>query len=104
MTDAGMNWNSTMMLKGYDAEICPFIQEVRDYEMRDKTVTREMMRKLNNSFVEWLQDKHEFVNFNMEGELINALPPIFTQYSDQIAFVKEILQRKIEHRYMPYDI
>jgi hypothetical protein len=72
--------------------------------MRDKTVTREMMRSLNNSFVEWLKDKHEFVNYNMEGNLVNELPPILTQYSEQIGFVKEVLQRKRENRYMPYDI
>lgn len=50
--------------------------------MRDKTVTREMMRQLNTTFVEWLKDKHEFVNFNMDGELINKLPPILTQYAE----------------------
>jgi hypothetical protein len=43
-TDADLNWNKTMMLKGYDGDFCPFIQEVRDYELRDKTGTREMMR------------------------------------------------------------
>ena len=72
--------------------------------MRDKTVTREMMRQLNTTFVEWLKDKHEFVNFNMDGELINELPPILTQYAEQIGFAREVLQRKRENRYMPYDI
>jgi hypothetical protein len=24
-TDAAMNWNQTMLLKGFDADICPFI-------------------------------------------------------------------------------
>ncbi len=93
-----------MMLKGYDQDICPLISEVREYEMRDKTVTRQMMRQLNTSFVEWLKDKHEFINFNMDGQIINELPPIFTEYNDQIAFVREVLQRKRENRYMPYDI
>jgi nucleoid-associated protein YejK len=93
-----------MMLKGYDEDLCPFIQEVRDYELRDKTVTRDMMRQLDTSFNEWVRDKHEFLNFNEEGELINELPPILTNVSDQIGFVREVLQRKRENRFMPYDI
>lgn len=93
-----------MMLKGYDEDLCPFIQEVRDYELRDKTVTHDMMRQLSNSFNEWVRDKHEFLNFNEEGELINELPPILTNFSDQIGFVREVLQRKRENRFMPYDI
>lgn len=40
----------------------------------------------------------------MDGNIINDLPPIFTEYNDQISFVREVLQRKRENRYMPYDI
>ena len=103
-TNTDLNWNQYMMLKGYDEDLCPFIQEVRDYELRDKTVTHDMMRQLDMSFNEWVRDKHEFLNFNEEGELINELPPILTNFSDQIGFVREVLQRKRENRFMPYDI
>jgi hypothetical protein len=39
-----------------------------------------MMRQLNTSFVEWLYDKHEYINFDEEGRIINDLPPILTEY------------------------
>ena len=53
-----------MMLQGYDGDTCPYIQEIRKYELRDKTETRDMMRQLNTSFVEWLRDKHVHINFD----------------------------------------
>ena len=93
-----------MLMKGYDQDICPLIQEVRYYEMRDKTVTRQMMRQLNTLLVEWLYDKHEYINFDEEGRIINDLPPILTELYDQISFVREVLQRKRENRFIPYDI
>ncbi len=39
-TDASWNWNEMFSLQGYDQKICPFIEEVRYYEMRDKTLTQ----------------------------------------------------------------
>ena len=72
--------------------------------MRDKTSTREMMGQLNQTFVNWLNDKHQYVNYNEDGQLMNSLPPMLTQYSEQNAFVKEVLQRRQENRKIPYDI
>jgi hypothetical protein len=48
--------------------------------------------------------KHQLVNYNEEGDLINALPPMLYEYQDQIDFVKELLQRRLENRWIPYDI
>lgn len=77
-TDAGWNWNEMFTLRSNDQVICPYIEEVRYYEIRDKTATQDMMRQLNTSFVSWLQGKQKLVNYNMDGQLLNALPPVIT--------------------------
>ena len=40
MTDADYNWSLNFMLNGNDEKMCPFLKEVRFYEMRDHTMTR----------------------------------------------------------------
>ena len=55
-----------------------------------------MLEQLNTTMVEWLNDRHELINYNEDGELINTLPPILYDIQDQINFVDELLQRRLE--------
>lgn len=75
-TDAGRNWALNFLLQGYNEVICPYIAEVRFYEQRESMVFRTMMDHLNTTMLKWLNDRHELINYNEDGELINELPPI----------------------------
>jgi hypothetical protein len=56
--------------------ICPYIAEVRFYEKRESMDLRTRIDHLNNTMLRWLNDRHELINYNEDGELINILPPI----------------------------
>ena len=56
--------------------ICPYIAEVRFYEKRESIDWKTRIDHLNNTMLRWLNDRHELINYNEDGELINILPPI----------------------------
>jgi hypothetical protein len=49
---------------------------VRFYEKRESMDLRTRIDHLNNTMLRWLNDRHELINYNEDGELINILPPI----------------------------
>jgi hypothetical protein len=64
------------LLQGNNEAICPYIAEVRFYEKRESMDLRTRIDHLNNTMLRWLNDRHELINYNEDGELINILPPI----------------------------
>ena len=64
------------LLQGNNEVICPYIAEVRFYEKRESMDLRTRIDHLNNTMLIWLNDRHELINYNEEGEVINKLPPI----------------------------
>ncbi len=58
---------------------------------------------LNSTFMQWLQDKHDELQYDQESGIITEIaPPKVTKLLDQIGLVNELLHRNLENRYLPY--
>ena len=58
---------------------------------------------LNSTFMQWLQDKHDELQYDQEsGNITEIALPKVTKLLDQVGLVNELLQRNLENRYLPY--
>jgi len=94
--EAELNLAERMRLRGYEAATCPLINETRHYDLQTPEMAA-LTKELNETIVRWLLQKESEL-----GVVTDVAPPLVTTVAEQTGLVNELLQRRLESRYMPY--